>query len=378
MVAGEVGSVSFETFPWGFLPGPIIYCSPIFIMTMKKPIQVKLGWGIEADAIQVLRSIPELGLELIDNRAFRSDAVVQYRDIKTPVAIETRKRVSSAAAHRFAHSAKRLDLPMVVVAGEMTGQAREILDEAGVGSVDGLGNVRLELPGLLMRITGTRRPRRPHVPTRLSGKSGLLAQAMLLDVERSWHISELAQRCAVSTGLVHRVLRRLEGEDVVETQGAGPNKTRRLSDPAALLDLWAEEHRDRPLRQPFFMLAQTSDQLIDSLCDGLESSGLDYALTGAAAAARIAPFLTNVPVAEVWLAGRADANAVGVELGATPVGSGPNMVFLQESNDGPLAFRAHDNHAWTVNVFRLYLDLRGDPRRGREQADLLRRQVIGF
>jgi hypothetical protein len=31
-----------------------------------------------------------------------------------------------------------------------------------------------------------------------------------------------------------------------------------------------------------------------------------------------------------------------------------------------------------VNRFRLYVDLLDDPRRGREQADNLRREVIGF
>ena len=269
-------------------------------------------------------------------------------------------------------------MPVVVIATESTAQAREILTEAGVGLVDGLGNVRLELPGLLVRIASKRPVRRTAVPVRLSGKSGLVAQAMLCDVDRSWQVGDLKQRCGVSAGLVHRVLLRLEHEGVVEVQGAGPAKTRRLSNPAALLDLWVEEQIDRPTRHPLFMLAQTTDQLISRLSEGLEAARVDYALTGTAAAARLAPFLTNVAVSDVWLDSTADPSAVCAHLGATPVDSGPNVVLLQDRDNGPLAFRNRIDGVWTTNLFRLYLDTRRDRRRGREQSDHLRREVIGF
>jgi hypothetical protein len=36
------------------------------------------------------------------------------------------------------------------------------------------------------------------------------------------------------------------------------------------------------------------------------------------------------------------------------------------------------NDVWVANPFRLFVDLRRDPRRGREQADHLREETIGF
>ena len=349
-----------------------------FTIAVNKVPIVNVGLEFEAEALRVLRSIPELAVTVDNERDPRGDAAIRYAGVDVPVALEFKTRVSSAAAHQIVHQAKQHEMPKVVIAAEMTGRAREILDGAGIGSIDGLGNVRLELPGLLMRISGTTRPRRPAVPTRLSGRSSLVAQAILLDVERSWHVSDLAQRCGVSAGLAHRVLRRLEDEGVVAADGTGPRKARRLSNPAALLDLWAEEHRDRPTRRPVFLLAQTTDQMIDRLCEGLETAAVDYALTGAAAAARIAPFVTGVPVAEVWLSSMAATSEVCNELGATPVESGPNVVLLQERDDAPLAFRTRENGVWTANVFRLYVDTRRDTQRGREQSDHLRREVIGF
>ena len=63
---------------------------------------------------------------------------------------------------------------------------------------------------------------------------------------------------------------------------------------------------------------------------------------------------------------------------AEHVDEGQNVVFLQARDDAPLAFRDRVNDLWLANRFRLYADLRRDPRRGREQADNLRREVIGF
>ena len=345
---------------------------------MKNHLEVNYGSGLEAEAIRVLRSIPELAVRPARKNDCGRDAVVRYGATEVPVSVEAKARLSSAAAHLIAHRSRARTMPVVVVADESTARAREILTEAGVGLVDGLGNVRLELPGLLVRIASKRPVPRGAGPVRLSGKSGLVAQAMLCDVDRSWQVGDLKERCGVSAGLVHKVLLRLEHEGVVEAHGSGPAKTRRLSNPAALLDLWAEEQIDRPTRHRAYMLAQTTDQLIRSLSEGLEAVGVDYALTGTAAAARLAPFVTSVAVAEVWLESTADPIAVCDRLGATPVDSGPNVVLLQERDNGPLAFRNRIDGVWTANVFRLYLDTRHDRRRGREQSDHLRREVIGF
>lgn len=350
----------------------------IFTDVVNKRIEVNVGEAFERNVLRVLRSIPELKGTVTHDRDFRADAVVRYAGSEIPVAIECKMRVSSATAHQIVHRARHSEMPVVVIADEMTGKAREILAEAGIGSVDGLGNIRLELPGLLVRITGAGRPHRASAPARLSGKSGLVAQAMLLDTNRSWRVSELAAHCGVSGGLAHRVLSRLEAEGAVAAHGTGPNKTRRLLNPTALLDLWAEEQRNRPSRRPAFMLAQTTDQLIGSLRDGLESAAVDYALTGAVAAALVAPFLSNVLLAEIWLDSAVDPNEVCSQLQATPVESGPNVVLLQERDDVPLAFRTHKEGVWVANVFQLYADLSRDPRRGREQSDHLRREAIGF
>ena len=161
-------------------------------------------------------------------------------------------------------------------------------------------------------------------------------------------------------------------------EGAGPRRVRRVTNPTALLDLWAEENVERTTRTPAHLLARTPQLLIKELGTNLARNGINYALTGAGAASLVAPFITAVPVAEVWVAATAAPEELYDGAQADPVTDGENVVFLQAKDDTPLAFREKKKGLWVANHFRLYADLRRDPRRGREQAENLRREVIGF
>lgn len=86
--------------------------------------------------------------------------------------------------------------------------------------LDGLGNAHIELPGLLVHVEGGQ-PAEYARPVRLSGKAGVVAQALLLHGGRRWQVQDLAGETRVSDGLVHRVLVRLEAENLVASEGAG-------------------------------------------------------------------------------------------------------------------------------------------------------------
>ena len=82
----------------------------------------------------------------------------------------------------------------------------------------------------------------------MAGKAGLVVQALLLNRDRSWSVAEMATEAGVSSGLAHRVLARLEDADVVAAAGIGPRKVRRITEPAALLDLWVDEEKEPGVR----------------------------------------------------------------------------------------------------------------------------------
>ena len=357
--------------------------SRIFTVVVNKRETLKIEGALETEALRILREVP--GIEVVGKAVARGrgiDAFVKFAGHRTPVAVEFKRRANAATAWQLVHQAEaRPDTPLLLIAGQTTAKVREILEQHGIAFVDGLGNAHIELPGLLFHLEGRRGPRKGEIaptPTRLRGKAGIVAQALLLHPEHEWQVRDLAAEAQVSAGLAHRVLTRLERERIIAAEGTGPMRVRRLTNPTALLDLWAEENADRPTRTPAHLLAQTPRQLIQELGGTLGRNRIDYALTGAAAGSLVAPFITAITVAEVWAQATAAPEQLCDAVGADPVTEGQNVVFLQAKDDAPLAFREQVDGLWTVNRFRLYAELRHDPRRGREQAEHLRREVIGF
>jgi hypothetical protein len=356
--------------------------SPIFTSAVNNQDVVNIAGRFEAEAARVLRGIPRVGVTFADVADDGIDATVRYAGREVDIAVQFKQRVSAATAWQLAHrAAVHPGVPLLLIAGETTAEAREILEQNGIALVDGLGNAHLELPGLLMHVVAKRGKRQPALGakrTALKGKAGVAAQALLLDSGRLWQVQDLAAVADISTGLAHRVLARLEADEIVHAEGSGPGRVRRVVNPSALLDLWAEETAERTTRTTAFLLAQTPKQLMGKLASGLDHAGIEHALTGAAGASLVAPFVTAIPVVEVWVMATASPDELYAATQAEPVVEGPNVVFLQAKDDTPLAFREQTNSMFVVNRFRLYADLRRDPRRGREQADHLRQEVIGL
>jgi hypothetical protein len=344
---------------------------------------VKIEGHFGTEALRILRAVPRVTVDAHrrSRGRHRATAILKFGGAAERIAVEVKRHANAATAWQLVQQARAApDGRLLLVAGDTTAEAREILEGHGVGIVDAIGNTHVELPGLLLHTEGRRRgAARTGAVARLTGKGGIVAQALLLHPDREWHVQGLADEAHVSVGLAHRVLVRLESESLVAVEGAGPKRVRRVTAPTALLDLWIEENRDREVhRVRAFRLAREPGELVHTVSAALEAAGIEHAVTGATAAARVAPFVTSVPVAEIWISSVAAPDDIAATAGAEVADSGHNLVFAQAGGDEPLAFRREVEGIWTVNPFRLLYDLRHDPRRGREQADILRQEAIGF
>ena len=359
--------------------------SAIFTDVVNQQPTVKIMGHLEADALRILRDTP--GITVIAGGPkrgadHRADAVVRFAGKRANIIVEVKRRANAATAWQLVHRAMAHPAtPLLVVAGDTTAEARQILQDHAIAIVDGLGNAHIAVPGLLLHVEG-RRHRRPLAtstpPARLTGKAGVAAQALLLNPNRPWQVHDLAKEARISVGLAHRVLARLEKDGILAAEGKGPNRIRRLTNPTALLDLYAEEDVTAPIQTQAFLLAQTPSELIDRLAANLGQAGIEYALTGAAAASVVAPFVTAIPVVKVWITANVAAEEFQTGSHAKPVTNGANVVFLQRKSDAPLVLREKTRKLWLVNRFQLYADLLREPQRGREQADHLRKEVIKF
>ena len=349
------------------------------------PNVLNISGPLKPDALRILQEIPGVTAEPVPATKRRPDIVIRASDVTHVVEVKAQRVTNAAAARQLVEYARHLPegTHLFLVARTTTEEARHLLEEAGVGVIDAHGNVRVKLPGLFLWSKG--RPASPgrdvkgESPVKLTGKAGVAAQALLRAPERYWKVHALASEAEVSVGLAHRVFTRLERERLVETKGAGPQRTRRISNPTALLDLWAEEMRDRGVKQlRAFRLAREPRAQAKTLSRLLAEGKIEHAVTGPAGAARLAPFITAIPVTDIWIADTVALDDVAAVTRADVVHEGHNIVLRQAVGDAPLAFRRKVDDVWTADPFRLFVDLRKDPRRGRAQADRLREEIIGF
>jgi hypothetical protein len=350
------------------------------------PNIVNIEGPVEQAALNILRDVPGVTTEVALGDGRRADVIVRAGGVCHIVEVKAQAAINAAKAHqliRFAEGLPR-ETHLLTVARSSTEEARRLLQDAGIGLIDAQGNIRVDLPGLFVWTEGhvartERDADKGDPPVKLTGKAGVAAQALLREPQRGWHVTDLAAAAEVSPALAHRVFSRLEREDLITVDGAGPKRVRRVSNAAALLDLLAEELQDRRVKQVrAFRLARDARAHARNLSDQLTGAGVDHAVTGPAAAARLAPFVTSIPVVDIWITEAVDLNLAVGTVGAEPVLEGHNVLLRQEPGDAPLAFHSTVEGVWTVNPFRLYCDLRRDPRRGKEQADRLRQEVIGF
>lgn len=340
---------------------------------------------LEKEVLRLLQEIPGVTAHPMAATRHRPDIVVRAGDVTHVVEVKAQRTTNAGDARQLVEYARHLPTSthLLLVARTTTDEARRILEEEGVGVIDTQGNMRVEFPGLFLWTEGRPAPaareRNNQPPVKLTGKAGIAAQALLLEPHRRWRVHDLAKAADVSVGLAHRVLARLEREQLLEVEGAGPKRTRRVQGRAALLDLWAEEMRDRHIKQiRGFRLARDPRGQAKTLSRALAEANIEHAVTGPAGAARLAPFITAIPVTDIWIADTVALADVAAAIRADVVQEGHNIILRQATGDGPLAFRTKVDEVWTANRFRLFLDLRQDPRRGREQADRLREGVIGF
>ena len=352
---------------------------------MKNAELVKIQGNLGPEALRILRDVPGVAVEAAGGPDPREPegAVLRSGPAAEPVALAVRRRANAATAWQLVQQAQAAPATnLLVVAAATTAEARDILERHGVGVVDGLGNAHVELPGLVLHTEGRTRSadiRRDQPHARLAGKAGVAAQTLLLHPEREWKVQDLAGEANVSLGLAHRVLARLEREGLVAAAGAGPRRVRHVVDPTALLDLWAEENTDRGVRRVrAYRLARDPRELAGAVSASLDATGIEHAVTGVAAAALVAPFVTAIPVSEIWVDSVVSLDDAVAAVGGEVVDTGANLVLVQGNGDEPLAFRRQVEAVWIVNPVRLFYDLRRDPRRGREQAERVRHEVIGF
>ncbi len=276
---------------------------------------------------------------------------------------------------------QHLGVAPILIAEHFTSGALELLNEERASYLDDCRFVfRNEAPFISIDRDRTCDQTQKLAPGQgLGGRIGIAVQAMLLADNEWWRVTELAEVAKVAAGTAQSALARLEGLELVDINGSGPNKRRRLRDKGAVLDRWAQDARgERRRLATIFLLGQGPVDLAKQVSARLAGRQVEHAVTGACAALLVAPHLTDARTCEVWVGPALGANLVIDAMGVPPVDKGGNVVVLQARTDAPLYAARVIDAVSVANPLRLYADLLEDPRRGQEQASFLRETVLGF
>lgn len=202
------------------------------------------------------------------------------------------------------------------------------------------GIVHIVAPGLLVNVdasSNSKRQRESAVRARLRGRSGLLAEVLLTSSpEDKIVLGTIASRAHVSHALASRVLTRLSKINLIEVHGAGPNRSWRLADRGALLDLWAAEEQQRPEKSYGLYVWSRSPQGLYEKLPSLNHLTPAWALAGTAAANAYAPTLTTNPDPAIWIDARVPPQEVARVLQGEITDKGANIQLWQSERNLPL------------------------------------------
>ena len=339
--------------------------------------------AVEQSALSALREclekVPFLQIDRIDRSGlgnggdFRVWLRVQDRPIMLLVQVKNngQPRLARQVVYELKHwMINQRDVYGIFIAPYISPSAGAICEEADIGYLDLAGNCLLLFETVYIRQTGAPNPdiQKRYLRSLYSRKAERVLRVLLNESQRAWKITEMAQVAEVSLGQVANVKKLLLDREWLSTPADGM----RLTNPAALLDEWAQAYNFRRNEiQDYYALAELPD-VEAQLAETCQQLGLPYALTGFSGAARIAP-MVRYQKASAYVNG--DISALIEVLQWKAVTSGANISLLIPYDEGVFhGVRDMDGVTITAPV-QTFLDLQSFRGRGQEAAMAVRKEM---
>ena len=273
----------------------------------------------------------------------------------------------------------RRDLPEaypVAAAVYIGPQSARILTSHNLGYVDLSGNCYLAFGNVLIEKEGKRNVRPSVRPLRslFAPRATRVIRVLLVEPARAWRLEELAHAAAVSLGHAHNVVKRLEQLAWVERE---ESQKIRLGKPAGLLESWCESYTYRTNEISSYVAPErVTRTFMSEIARVATAQGRRYGFTLNAGVSLVAPSL-RVPAVHCYLEGDPAPIAAALGLRATAEADGA-VHFLAPYDPGVFYGALEKGGLRVVCLPQLYADLLHHERRGREQAEHLRREAMGY
>jgi Transcriptional regulator, AbiEi antitoxin, Type IV TA system/IclR helix-turn-helix domain len=270
---------------------------------------------------------------------------------------------------------ERQDLHTLAVAPYISGHGAALLKRGGLGYLDLSGNCYLAFDNVLIEKEGkpNRRPSTRPLKALFAPRATRVVRALLTESERPWRLEELARSAGVSIGHAHNVIKRLQELSWVER---GQHQRIHLAKPADLLEGWVDTYSYRVnVITSYFSPERATRKLMGDLGRLAQVEGRRYAFTLHSGAALVAPNV-RFPAIHCYVEGDPDRLASG--LGLRPAEGDGNVYLMTPYDEGVFYAPIIKSGVPVACLPQLYVDLYHYERRGREQANHLRRTAMGY
>lgn len=282
-----------------------------------------------------------------------------------------------AAVTRLREIRREIEHAYPVAAAVYIGpQSARILKTNGLGYIDLSGNCSLAFGNVLIDKEGKRNVRPSTRPLRslFAPRATRVVRVLLADPARAWRLEELAKAAGVSLGHSHNVVKRLADLAWVERDD---RQRIRLMKPADLLEGWCDSYTYRESEITSYVVPEKiTRRFMAELARVATTEGRRYAFTLNAGLSLVAPHL-RVPAIHCYLEG--DPAPVATALGLRPATETEGALHLLAPYDPGVFYGALEKSGLKVTSLpQLYADLASYERRGRELAEHLRREAMGY
>lgn len=267
-------------------------------------------------------------------------------------------------------------LPDIVVSRRMGPASRVVLSDAGIGWVDETGAAEVVAGSLIISRSGS-----PEHKNRSRWTRSVLAVAEALLAGSRATVGATSDATGLSTGTCTNALRMLTDLGFLEASSLrGRGSARQMTDPTKLLAAYVDEAQSllRPLSLQVGVTWQDSVSGLAGIGKTWNNIGTDWVASGQVAAAVMAPLLTSVRSALIYV--EADTvpklEAVAAQVGLRPIEGGRLTL-------APFPTVATQRLSTTVEGLRVapwprvFADLQTSGVRGEEAAEHLREVFDG-
>jgi len=270
-------------------------------------------------------------------------------------------------------SFKKGAIPLIVVP-YMGKSGMDFCKNHNLSWMDLSGNAHIKAQRLLIRVEG--RPNRFKKAGRpanvFAPKSARIVRQLLIEPKRGYSQRELSQKTGMDEGHTSRIVRRLEGFNLIDRDDKG---ALRPPNPDELLEAWREAYNfSKHQIIKGHVAARSGEELLKRMVQILSDQKIDYAATGLAGAWQYTHF-TKFRIVTLFLLD-VPGKSLFDQLYFRKDDRGANTWLVVPNDKGVFHGSSVQDDIVCVHPVQVYLDLKGHPERAKEAASMVRQERL--